>query len=87
MAGRPERARELAATLEAGEGSRYEAAIVHTALGEIDAAIADLDASRSEGTWQIANMGVDPMLKRLSGEPGFERVLVSVGIPTTLEYR
>lgn len=87
MAGRPARARALATTLESGEGSQYEAAIVHAALGEIDAAIANLEASRTEGTWQIANMGVDPMLRTLEGAPGFEEVLISVGIPTTLDYR
>lgn len=86
MAGNGERARNLLRSL--GEGpdsggnvSRYETAIVYAALGEHDLAVHELEEALGEGTWQVANMAVDPMLAPLHDDPRFPEILVKVGLP------
>jgi tetratricopeptide (TPR) repeat protein len=89
MAGRPDQARALVAEIELSGGSTYEAAILKAALGAPGEALVDLrEAARSERTWQIASMGIDPMLTTLYGEPEFEDLLVNVvGLPPLPEAR
>lgn len=86
-AGDPERAREILADLEARARdagstiSRYETAIVLAGLGETDRALSELEASLGERTWQVVNMGVDPMLGSLRSSPRFQGLLRRVGLP------
>ncbi len=86
-AGDPTAARGILADLEATAAaagstiSRYEAAIVHAGLGETDVALAELEASLDERTWQVVNMGVDPMLGALRSSPRFQGLLRRVRLP------
>jgi TolB-like protein/Tfp pilus assembly protein PilF len=85
MAGRQDRALELLGELErrsaGGEYvSRYDFAIVRTGLGEKDRAFRELEAALEERTWQVVNMGIDPMLAPLHGDPRFDRLLVRAGL-------
>ena len=87
MAGDGARARELLAELENKSGiganvSRYELAIVYAGLGEDGRALAELEAALEERTWQVVNMGIDPMLNPLRGHPRFQELLLRVGLPS-----
>jgi serine/threonine protein kinase/tetratricopeptide (TPR) repeat protein len=86
FAGRQDRALELLGELErrrtAGEYvSDYDLAIVFTGLGDPARAIRSLDAALQERTWQVVNMGIDPMLNPLRGDPRFAQLLVRAGLP------
>jgi hypothetical protein len=35
-----------------------------------------------ERTWQVVNMGIDPMLNPLRGHPRFQELLLLVGLPS-----
>ncbi len=87
FAGRQDRALELLGELERrGAGgeyvSRYDFAIVRAGLGEEDRAFRELEAALEERTWQVVNMGIDPMLAPLRGDPRFGRLVVRAGLPT-----
>jgi serine/threonine protein kinase/Flp pilus assembly protein TadD len=84
MAGNQARARDLLSQLTAGTAageniSMYESAIVHAALGDLDRAFSQLEEALGEGTWQVANMPVDPMLSGLHDDPRFPGLLVRAG--------
>lgn len=84
MAGDQDRARSLLSELTAGKAageniSMYESAIVHAALGDHDRAFSQLEEALEEGTWQVANMPVDPMLSGLRDDPRFPALLVQAG--------
>jgi serine/threonine-protein kinase len=86
FAGRQDRALELLGELErrsaGGEYvSRYDFAIVRAGLGELDRAFRELEAALEERTWQVVNMGIDPMLAPLHADPRFGRLLVRAGLP------
>ncbi|MDP2959087.1 MAG: tetratricopeptide repeat protein [Longimicrobiales bacterium] len=86
FAGRQDRALELLGELErrdaAGEYvSRYDFAIVHAGLGDRDRAFRELEAALEERTWQVVNMGIDPMLDPLRADPRFAELLVRAGLP------
>lgn len=85
LAGRPDRARELLDELErrrtAGEYvSRYDLAIVFSGLGERERAFRELEAALEERTWQVVNMGIDPMLDPLRSAPRFDQLLLRAGL-------
>lgn len=85
-AGRQERALELLGELErrseAGEYvSRYDFAIVRAGLGDRERAFADLERALEERTWQVVNMGIDPMLGPLRDDPRFAGLLARAGLP------
>jgi tetratricopeptide (TPR) repeat protein len=86
FAGRQDRALELLGELErrsaGGEYvSRYDLAIVRAGLGERDRAFRELEAALEERTWQVVNMGIDPMLAPIRPDPRFGRLLVRAGLP------
>ncbi len=85
MGGHIAQARDLLAELrrqsDSGSNvSRYEYAIVYGALGEKDRAFEELRAALDERTWQVVNMGVDPMLGPLRDDPRFPALLQRVGL-------
>lgn len=87
LAGRPDRARELLDELErrrtAGEYvSRYDLAIVFSGLGERERAFRELESALEERTWQVVNMGIDPMLDPLRSDPRFDQLLLRAGLRT-----
>lgn len=86
FAGRPDRALELLGELERRRGageyvSRYDLAIVYAGLGERDRAFRELEGALVERTWQVVNMGIDPMLGPLRTDPRFDQLLVRAGLP------
>lgn len=86
FAGRPDRALELLGELERRRGageyvSRYDLAIVYAGLGERDRAFRELEGALEERTWQVVNMGIDPMLGPLRADPRFEDLLLRAGLP------
>ncbi|NJD17969.1 MAG: tetratricopeptide repeat protein [Gemmatimonadetes bacterium] len=86
FAGRQDRALELLGELErrsaGGEYvSRYDFAIVRAGLGQKDRAFRELEEALEERTWQVVNMGIDPMLAPLRSDPRFGRLLVRAGLP------
>ena len=73
---------ELETQLAVGSNvSLYESAIIHAALGDLDRAFVQLEAALGEGTWQVANMKVDPMLGPLRNDPRFSDLLLRAGFP------
>jgi len=86
-AGRQDRALELLGELErrstAGEYvSRYDFAIVYTGLGNHQRALRDLEGALEERTWQVVNMGIDPMLNPLRDDARFAALLARAGLPS-----
>jgi TolB-like protein/Tfp pilus assembly protein PilF len=86
FAGRQDRALELLGELERRSGageyvSRYDFAIVHAGLGDRDRAFQELEAALAERTWQVVNMGIDPMLAPLRSDPRFGQLLLQAGLP------
>ncbi len=62
--GQRDEAEEFLAELETRSVSAYEYAVVHAAMGESDQAIRRLqEAIEDDQTWQVVNMGIDPMLE------------------------
>jgi len=73
---------DLETQLAAGSNvSLYESAIIYAALGDLDGAFVRLEAALGEGTWQVANMKVDPMLGPLRSDPRFGNLLLRAGFP------
>jgi len=74
-AGRTAEARAILADLAARQAQRYVApvpfAIVHVALGEVDAAFADITRAHVERRGWMAYLRVDPLLDPLRGDPRF----------------
>ena len=74
--------KELETQLAVGSNvSLYESAIIYAALGDLDKAFVRLEAALGEGTWQVANMKVDPMLGPLRSDPRFSNLLLRAGFP------
>ena len=60
--------------------SRYEYAVINAGLGDLTAAVANLNGALDEGTWQVANMKIDPMLLPLHGVAAYPGLLRRVGL-------
>jgi serine/threonine-protein kinase len=74
-AGRVPEAREILAELTLRRAQRYVApvpfALLHVALGETDAALADIERAHAERRGWMAYLRVDPLLDPLRGDPRF----------------
>lgn len=57
----------------------YELAKIHLALGARDRALDLLERAYDERSHSMVFLGIDPQLRRLSGEPRFERLITRVG--------
>ncbi|MHB1312371.1 MAG: protein kinase domain-containing protein [Gemmatimonadaceae bacterium] len=60
--------------------SRYEYAVINAGLGDLTAAVANLNGALDEGTWQVANMKIDPMLIPLHDVAAYPGLLRRVGL-------
>ncbi len=60
--------------------SRYEYAVIYAGLGDRRSAMEELRGALDEGTWQVANMKIDPMLIPLRSDPGWPAMLKRVGL-------
>jgi tetratricopeptide (TPR) repeat protein len=83
--GREREARALLTELDALRQttyvSAYDFATVHTALGEIAAALEWLERAYDERTHRMAFLLVDPRLDPLRGEPRFRELLRRMAFP------
>lgn len=84
-AGRHDEARallpDLLARAESGESTRHSVALVHLALGEPEAALDWLERGLAEHDRALVWARVHPRLDPLRGNPRFERILATLGIP------
>lgn len=58
----------------------FYSASVKAAIGDVDAALADLRAARDEGDWYLVRAAVAPQYDPLRGEPRFADFLASIGL-------
>lgn len=84
-AGRPDEARAVLRELEALARERrvsaYDFAVVHAGLGETEAALTWLEKAYAERATGVRWLKVDPIFDPLRGEPRFQALLRSVGLP------
>lgn len=72
--------REFSDAADTQQRLAYEAAVIHAALGEPDAALEQLEAAwRTRSGW-MAYLAVDPRLDPLRAEPRFAQLLARVGL-------
>jgi eukaryotic-like serine/threonine-protein kinase len=85
MAGRTAEARRILAEMEARRGSRYIGAdglaVVHVALGEHDAAFAELERAYSEKAFTIVIVRVEPAFAPLHADPRWGRLMARLNFP------
>lgn len=84
-AGRPREAREVLSALAARAEQHYvpaiELALLHTALGDTDAALDWLDRGLEEHSRWMELLAVHPVVDPLRGHPRFQRILRVMRLP------
>jgi TolB-like protein/DNA-binding SARP family transcriptional activator/Tfp pilus assembly protein PilF len=82
-------ARELLRELEAEPGyvPSFEIAKVHLALGDANAALLWLQRALEQRSHSIAFLAVDPQLRDLHGNAGYQRLVESVGLESVAANR
>jgi serine/threonine-protein kinase len=84
IAGRPDDARDALRRLEDLAAERYvpafEIALLHTVLGDADAAFGALERAVDERYWRVLFLRVDPRLDSLRDDPRFEPLVERLGI-------
>jgi len=84
ISGRPDDARDALRRLEDLAAERYvpafEIALLHTVLGDADAAFGALERAVGEHYWRVLFLRVDPRLDPLRGDPRFEPLVQRLGI-------
>ena len=73
---------ELTAAAPGRYVSPYRLALVHTGLGEIDAAFEALEAAHDERAIGLVNLAVEPRFDPLRGDARFGRLLRRIGLDT-----
>ncbi len=86
MSGKRSQAREIVRQLRELSGRRagvseYEFAVVYAGLGDLRSAFEALERAHTERTWQLANVGVDPMLEPLRADPRYAAMVRRLGLP------
>ena len=85
LAGRTAEARQVLDQLtkmsETDHVTPYNVATIYTALGDKDAAIAQLEKAYDERSWYLLFLAVDPQLDNLRADPRFKNLLGRVGLP------
>jgi tetratricopeptide (TPR) repeat protein len=85
LAGRPAEARRALAELEGYRKTRYVSAdalaAIHAALGETDAAFAELDRAAAEHAFSLIIERVEPMFKPLHADPRWARFVARLNRP------
>ncbi len=76
--------RELEALARERRVSAYDFAVVHAGLGETEAAVTWLEKAYAERATGVRWVKVDPIFDPLRGEPRFQVLLRSVGLPDWL---
>ena len=61
--------------------SNYWMAVVHVALGEKDAAFAELEKAYQAHDWFLQRLKVDPFMDSLRNDPRFADLVKQVGLP------
>lgn len=72
-------------TAMSGHSNGYGLAIVSLGLGNCQEAIGWLEAAYAEGTLRSLGFRTDPMLKALSGDPRFQRLVDKIGFGPHLQ--
>jgi TolB-like protein/tetratricopeptide (TPR) repeat protein len=84
LAGRRAEATEILNGMESQAGrqyvSSYTIAVIHTALGNISAALARLEKAFEDRSWMFMWLGTDPRLDRLRPLPEFQGLMRRVGL-------
>jgi TolB-like protein len=66
---------------DAPPGIRFAYAVVHTHIGDYEAALADVEAMEASHAGGTVFLGVDPCLHKLRGQERYEQLLRRVGSP------
>ena len=72
---------ELARGDQATKPSWSDFAIIHSGLGQIDEAFADLERAVEHREWRLVRMKVEPLFDPLRADPRFADLLRRVGLP------
>ena len=59
----------------------YWVAILYAALGDKDAAFAELEKAYQAYDWNISRLRVDPFMDPLSDDPRFKDLMKRIGLP------
>jgi serine/threonine-protein kinase len=59
----------------------YHVALIYSALGEKDQAIAELESALSEHDYLLPRLKVEPFFDPLRGDPRFERIVAQLSFP------
>ena len=83
--GQRRRAEELIARLKEYEKTKYVnnywIAIIYAALGERDAAFAELEKAYQARDWFLPRLKVDPFMDNLRDDPRFKEMVKRIGLP------
>jgi hypothetical protein len=84
-AGRKAEAQKVLADLQALSDRQYvpssAVAMIHTALGDRQAALDRLDRAFDEHDFSLAQVAIAPWFKELRDEPRFQALIAKIGIP------
>jgi serine/threonine protein kinase/tetratricopeptide (TPR) repeat protein len=83
--GKREKALEILAQIEQARKSKYVmsywVAIIHTALGNKDAAFAELERAFRDRDWFLPRLKVDPFMDPLRSDPRFDEMVKRLNFP------
>ena len=83
--GQRQKAEELIAKMKEDEKTKYVAnywvAVIYAALGERDAAFAELEKAYQQRDWFLPRLKVDPFLDSLRDDPRFADLVKRIGLP------
>ena len=81
----PRKAEDIISRLKELEKTQYVlnywVAIVYAALGDKDAAFAELERAYQANDWFIPRLKIDPFMDPLRGDPRFNDLVKRIGLP------
>jgi serine/threonine-protein kinase len=83
--GQQQKALQLVASVNQAKKSRYVMsywlAVVHAALGDKDAAFAELETAFQNRDWFLPRLKVDPFMDPLRDDPRFDAMVKRLNLP------